>query len=150
MRSENNRQFSVFAKSIDWPLLVKLIFDVKCAFLVMFSFFSLSGCTQQRSTSADISSISISEPFVDMLRFDDPRFSREEQRMLAIAQTYLEKVQQERIDARYRVEQTPEGYEVSVMFVSGYLNGSPLFSPGGHCAIILRSDGSVVRYIPGE
>ena len=80
----------------------------------------------------------------------DPHFSAEEQRMVAAARAYLENGRQKPLDARYRVERTKEGYEVFAMFVSGYENGQPLYSPGGHGIVVLRQDGSVVRYLPGE
>lgn len=36
------------------------------------------------------------------------------------------------------------------MIVGGYENGRPLYYAGGHGTVVLRSDGSFVRYIPGE
>lgn len=120
------------------------------AFLTVLSFIALLGCTQQQSTNTPSTSNATFDPFADMLRPDDPHFSTQERRIVTAAQAYLEKSEQKPLDARYRVKQTREGYEVFAMFVSGYSNGLPLYYPGGHCIVILRSDGSVVRYIPGE
>jgi ABC-type Fe3+-hydroxamate transport system substrate-binding protein len=119
-------------------------------FLTLFSLIALFGCTQQQPTKTETPSKAASTPIDDMLRSGDPHFSVEELRIVAAAQAYLEKIEQILVDARYRVKQTRDGYEVFVMFVDAYSNGIPLYSPGGHCIVILHSNGSVVRYIPGE
>jgi len=49
-----------------------------------------------------------------------------------------------------RVERTKDGYEVFAMFVAGYENGRPLYTPGGHGIVVLSADGTVVRYMPGR
>jgi hypothetical protein len=70
--------------------------------------------------------------------------------MIEAARRYLEARDGKPVDARYSVTRTKEGYNVLVEFVGGYENGRPLFYPGGHCILVLRRDGSVVRYMPGE
>jgi hypothetical protein len=90
------------------------------------------------------------DPFADMRRQDDPRWSPEERRIVSAAHAYLEKNQQKPLDARYRIDRTEDGYEVFVEFVAGYTNGHPLFYPGGHGILELRKNGEVVRYLPGE
>jgi hypothetical protein len=119
-------------------------------FLTLLSFFALLGCTQQQATNAEITPSATAKAFEEMFRSGDPHFSVDERRIVAAAQAYLEKIEQKPVDARYRVKQTRDGYEVFVMFVDAYSNGIPLYSPGGHCIVILHSNGSVVRYIPGE
>ncbi|MBC3882633.1 hypothetical protein H8K35_14670 [Undibacterium sp. LX40W] len=118
--------------------------------LVVLSFIALLGCTEQASTNTPLPSNATSESFDDMLRPDDPHFSAEERRIVWRVQAYLEKNAQKSVDARYRVKQTNEGFEVFAIFIRGYSNGRPLTSPGGHVTVILHSDGNVIRYIPGE
>jgi hypothetical protein len=91
-----------------------------------------------------------SGPFSDMRPAGDSHFTPEEQRIVAAARAYLEKSRQKPLDARYKVERTRDGYEVFAMFVGGYENGRPLYYPGGHGIVVLRSDGTFVRYMPGE
>ncbi|MBC3881602.1 hypothetical protein H8K35_08110 [Undibacterium sp. LX40W] len=118
--------------------------------LAVLSFIALLGCTEQASTNTPLPSNATSESFDDMLRPDDPHFSAEERRIVWRVQAYLEKNTQKSVDARYRVKQTNEGFEVFAIFIRGYSNGRPLTSPGGHVTVILHSDGNVIRYIPGE
>jgi len=80
----------------------------------------------------------------------DSHFSSDEKRIVAAAQAYLENRSGKPVDARYKVDHTKEGYEVFAMFVGGYENGRPLYYPGGHGVVVLRADGSVIRYLPGE
>ncbi len=79
----------------------------------------------------------------------DPRFSFAERRAIAAARAYLEASGRKPLDARYRVDRTRDGYEVFVMFVGGYENGRPLYYPGGHGTVVLRTDRTFVRYMPG-
>lgn len=118
--------------------------------LVMLSFIVLLGCTEQASTETHLSSSGSSEAFDDMLRPDDPRLSGQERRIVGRVQAYLEKNAENSIDARYKIQQTKEGFEVFAVLIRGYSNGHPLTSPGGHFTVILDSDGNVTRYIPGE
>lgn len=118
--------------------------------LAVLSFIALLGCTEQASTNTPLLSDATSESFDDMLMLDDPRLSAEERRIVGRVQTYLEKSAQRSVDARYRVQQTKEGFEVFAIFIRGYSNGRPLTSPGGHVTLILHPDGNVTRQIPGE
>lgn len=118
--------------------------------LVMLSFIVLLGCTEQASTKTPLPSNTSSEILDDMLRLDDPRLSAEKRRIVGRVQTYHEKNAEKSIDARYKIQQTKEGFEVFAVLIRGYSNGHPLTSPGGHFTVILDSDGNVIRYIPGE
>ena len=89
-------------------------------------------------------------PFEDMWPADDSRFAAQERKIVAAARDYLEQKRDSPIDARYKVERAGDDYEVFAMFVGGYEDGRPLFYPGGHCIVVLRQDGSIVRYMPGE
>jgi hypothetical protein len=93
-----------------------------------------------------------SEPFSDLRPAGDGHFSADEQRIVAAARAYLESHvnRGKPLDARYRVKRTRDGYEVFAMFVAGYENGRPLYYPGGHGFLVLRADGRVTRYMPGE
>lgn len=90
------------------------------------------------------------EPLSDMWPAEDVAFSPQERKMVNAAREYLEKQRGKTLDARYRVEQTAEGYEVYVEFVARYERGSPLLLPGGHGWVLLDREGSVVEYMPGE
>lgn len=118
--------------------------------LAVLSFIALLGCTEQASSNTPLLSDVTSESFDDMLMLYDPRLSAEERRIVGRVQTYLEKSAQKSVDARYRVQQTTEGFEVFAILIHGYSNGCPLTSPGGHVTLILHPDGNVIRYIPGE
>ncbi len=109
----------------------------------------LLGCSQQRVVTPSVSNPDTG-PYSDMRPSGDPLFTAEEQRIVAAARAYLEKSRQKPLDARYRVERTGDGYEVFAMFVGGYENGRTLYYPGGHGTVVLSSDGSFVRYMPGE
>ena len=89
-------------------------------------------------------------PFEDMWPADDSRFAAQERKIVAAARSYLEQKNGRSFDARYKVERAGDDYEVFAMFVGGYEDGRPLFYPGGHCIVVLRQDGSIVRYMPGE
>ena len=119
------------------------------ALVTILSLLMLLGCSRQRIESP-VASNSEAGPFSDMRPSGDPQFTPEERRIVAAAQAYLEKRHTKPLDARYRVERTPNGYEVYAMFVGGYENGKPLYYPGGHGTVFLRSDGSFVRYMPGQ
>jgi hypothetical protein len=99
----------------------------------------VSGCHHRRP-----------EPFANMWRQDDSRFSADDQRVIAAARAYLETNEHAPLDARYSIKRTQDGYEVFAMFVAGYENGRPLFYPGGHGMVVLRKDITVVRYISGD
>jgi hypothetical protein len=90
------------------------------------------------------------DPFSGMWPAEDAAFSPLERKIVNAARQYLEKQKGRTLDARYRVEQTAEGYEVYVEFVAGYERGRPLLSPGGHGWVLLDREGSVVEYKPGE
>jgi hypothetical protein len=119
------------------------------AFLTVLSLLMSLGCSQQRVASPLVSS-SETGPYSDMRPAGDSRFTPDEQRIVAAARAYLEKSRQKPLDARYRVERTRDGYEVFAMFVGDYENGRPLYYPGGHSTVFLRSDGTFVRYMTGE
>jgi hypothetical protein len=119
-------------------------------FLAVLNFIALLGCTEQASIKSSLPSNTISESFDDMLMPDDPRLSGQERRIIGRVQAYLEKNAEKSIDARYKIQQTKEGFEVFAVLIHGYSHGHPLTSPGGHFTVILDSDDNVIRYIPGE
>lgn len=118
--------------------------------LAVLNFIALLGCTEQAFTNTPLPSDATAESFDDMLRPVDPRLSAEERRIVGRVQAYLEKNAQKSVDARYRVKQTKEGFEVFAILIRGYPNGRPLTSPCGHDTVILHSDSDVIRYIIGE
>lgn len=90
------------------------------------------------------------DPFAEWRPAGDATFSADEQRLVAAARTYLQNLHGKHLDARYKVDCTRDGYEVHAMFVAGYENGRPLYSPGGSGIVVLRADGTVTGYMPGE
>lgn len=118
------------------------------AVLTFLSLLMFLGCAAPRE-GAPAAANPEADPFADMRPSGDPHFSTDERRIVAAAQAYLEKHHQGPLDARYRVERTKDGYEVFAMFIGGYENGRPLYYPGGHGIVVLRPDGSFIRYIPG-
>ena len=149
MTRENDAQLCATLNIIDRPTRLSTQGSM-LILLAVLSFIVLLGCTEQASTNTPLASNVTSETFDDILRPDDPHFSAEERRIVWRVQAYLEKNAQKSVDARYRVKQTNEGFEVFAIFIRGYSNGRPLTSPGGHVTVILLSDGNVIRYIPGE
>jgi hypothetical protein len=88
--------------------------------------------------------------FTDCRRERDAAFSRHERDMIAAARRHLELAEKRAIDAYYRVTRTDFGYEVFVVYVTGYDDGQPVFIPGRHCTVQLRDDGSVIKVMPGR
>jgi hypothetical protein len=109
-------------------------------FIVIIGLLALCGCHKQKTST---------EPFADMWRPGDSRFSTREREIVAAARSYLQKERQKPVDGYYKIDHTKGGYEVFVMFAAGYEHGRPLFYPGGHCTVLLREDGSVIRVLPG-
>ena len=118
------------------------------AFLTSLALLMLPACSHGVSMPSISNSVAGDDS--GLRRSDDPHFSAEEHRIVAAARAYLERSRQQPLDARYRVERTQDGYLVFAMFITGYQNGHPLYSPGGHGVVVLRADGSFVRYLPGE
>ena len=116
------------------------------AFLTLFSLLTLLGCSHQRIATPSDSQARI-EPYSDMRPAGDAQFSADEQRIVATAQAHLEKSLRKRLDARYRVERTKQGYEVFVMFVVGYEGRRPLY---GNVVAFFRVDGVLLKYMPGS
>jgi hypothetical protein len=109
--------------------------------IAIMALFVLCGCQSQPKAA--------SEPFADEWRPGDVRFTPREREIVDATRKYLDKQNQKPVDGYYKVERTKDGYEVFVMFVAGYEKGRPLFRPGGHCIVLLREDGSVIRAVPG-
>jgi hypothetical protein len=108
-------------------------------FIAIVSLFAFCGC-QSHNTSRD--------PFTDMGRADDNRFSPREREIIAAARGYLAKQSWETADVLYKIETTKNGYEVLVLFLSGNVHGRSLFDPVGRGRVVLRKDLSFVRYMP--
>ena len=52
-------------------------------------------------------------------------------------------------DAYYRVRHTEDGYEVFVIYVTGYDGNKPLVTPCVHNEVFLKNDGTVVKALAG-
>ena len=115
-------------------------------FIAIIGLFVLCGCQGQKASEPQREA---GAPFGDMWRPDDSRFTQREHEIVASARSYLDKQQKKPVDGYYKVEHTKDSYEVFVMFAAGHERGRPLFYPGGHCTVLLREDGSVIRVLPG-
>ena len=82
------------------------------------------GCHSQKASDQPKAT---SEPFADMWRPDDSRFTPHEREIVAAARSYLDKARQKPVDGYYKIDHTKDGYEVFVMFAAGYEHGRPLF-----------------------
>ena len=76
-------------------------------------------------------------------------FSKPESRAVAVAKAQLERQDGKRIDARYKVTETPEGYSVHVSYVTGYQEAKPIFGAGAHCTVLISTQWTVIRILPG-
>jgi hypothetical protein len=109
---------------------------------------ALCGCSSQSSTARTPSGAP-AVVFTDCRREQDSTFSQRERDIIASARRHLEQSDKRPIDAYYRVKHTPDGFEVFVIYVTGYTGNQPAFMPGGHCTVLLREDGSVIRVLGG-
>ena len=109
---------------------------------------ALSGCSATRP-AASIPAEAPLVVFADSRRSNDPAFSKRERTIIAAARRHLEESGKRSVDAYYQIEHTADGFEVFVLYVCGYTGSQPLFKPGGHCTVLLREDGSVIRVIGG-
>ena len=107
------------------------------------------GCTP-RTPAARVPLGAPSVVLTDMKRENDPAFTTKERALIAAARGYLEQQRHAVIDAYYSVEHSAGEYEVHAQYVAAYEGSHPLFAPGGHGYVILREDGSVIRYDPGD
>jgi hypothetical protein len=110
-------------------------------FIAIIGLFVLCGCHSQKTPS---------EPFGDMWRPDDSRFTTREREIVAAARRFVEKEAGKPVDGYYKIEATKEGYDVLVEIAAGYEHGRPLFVPGGNPIVELHKDLSLARYMPGE
>jgi hypothetical protein len=114
----------------------------------LLSFLALCGCGSQSST-ARVPSGAPSLVFTDCRREQDSAFSERERDIIASARRHLEQSGKRPIDAYYRVKHAADSFEVFVIYVTGYTGSQPVFIPGGHCTVLLREDGSVIRVLGG-
>ncbi|MBI5820529.1 MAG: hypothetical protein HZA88_16300 [Verrucomicrobia bacterium] len=111
------------------------------AVIVIFGLLALCNCQGSDKSS---------EPYADMWRPDDSRFSPQERKIIAAARSFVEKKNKKPVDGYYKIKKTKDGYNVFVEFAAGYEHGRPLFVPGHHGIVVLRKDLSFVCYMPGE
>jgi uncharacterized protein YcfL len=109
---------------------------------------AVCGCSSQTSTTR-IPSGAPAVVFTDCRRDQDSTFPQRERDIIASARRHLEQSDKRPIDAYYRVKHTADGFEVFVIYVTGYTGSQPVFMPGGHCTVLLREDGSVIRVLGG-
>ena len=82
-------------------------------------------------------------------RAGSKEFSKDEAKAVAVAKSELEKKDHTSIDAIYRVTAVPEGYSVHVEYVAGYQNGQPVVAPGGFCVVMVSTQWTVIKILPG-
>jgi hypothetical protein len=84
------------------------------------------------------------------VRLDDPSLTADVANAIQTAKTHLEKTDGQPVDAMYKVTKTASGFDVHVEYVTGYdTSGQPMFVPGGHCNVVISTQGSVVKVQPG-
>ncbi len=109
---------------------------------------TLCGCSS-KSLTASVPSGAPAVVLTDCRREEDSTFSQRERDIIASARRHLEQSDKRTVDAYYRVKHTADGFEVFVICVTGYTGSQPVFIPGGHCTVLLRDDGSVIRAFGG-
>ena len=89
----------------------------------------------------------------DFRREYHQEFSPLERDMILIAKKYLARSgkwpRSTTEDAYYRVRHTGSGYEVFVIYVTGYDGPRPLLEPCLHQAVMLREDGLILGVLTG-
>jgi len=124
--------------------------NIFSVFLVLLCGCSLKSPSRSVPSASEISHLT--EPkkyFEDCRREQDPTLSRRERHIISLTRRYLETLDKKPVDAYYRVKRKADEYEVFVIYVTGYSGTQPQFTPGAHCTVILRDDGTVIRVLPG-
>lgn len=78
-----------------------------------------------------------------------PTFSPQEQKAVTTARHAIEQDCGKRIDAYYRVKQTPDGYVLLVLTVHRYEHKQPMFTIGSDWDVSLKQDGTVTHIFQG-
>ena len=126
--------------------------DTLLPFLLALAF-ALGGCTTSNRTGNSQSNA----PAVQgqFHRENDKTFSLHDRNMILAARRHLahsnKRPKTASDDAYYRVRRTPDGdgYEVFVVYVTGYDGPKPVFTPCVHNEVFVREDGRVVRVLVG-
>jgi hypothetical protein len=112
---------------------------------------AIAGCGSPNRTRNDSSKDSA--PSAGFHREHDPAFSSQERGIIVAAQRHLahsgKRPGQASRDAFYRVRSNANGYEVFVVYVTGYDGGKPVFTPCVHNQVFLERDGSLVKVLTG-
>jgi hypothetical protein len=89
----------------------------------------------------------------DFRRMQDKAFSSRERDIIVAAQRHLahsdKRPKGASDDAYYRVRQVTDGYEVFVIYVTGYEDRQPQFAPCFHNEVFLLEDGTVSKVLSG-
>jgi hypothetical protein len=108
---------------------------------------ALSGCGSPNGTHND------SAPVAGFHREHSPPFSSQERDIIVAAQRHIsqsgKKPDGALNDAFYRVRANADGYEVFVIYVTGYDGPKPLFTPCMHNEVFLGPDGSLLKVLTG-
>ena len=113
---------------------------------------SICGCSSYHHTGSvpPGAPAAITEDF----RRDRPdQFSPQERHLIATAQRAIREASKRPArasdDAYYRVKHTAEGYEVFVIYVTGYEGSDPELTPCVHNEVLLGEDGTVRKILEG-
>lgn len=121
-------------------------------FLTLVVLLALCGCGTPHDT-ADVTPGTPPGLSKDFRRVQDEAFSPRERDIIVSAQRHL--AQSDRRprgaseDAYYRVRHAADGYEVFVIYVTGYEGSQPLFTPCVQNEVFLRTDGTVRKVLSG-
>jgi len=89
----------------------------------------------------------------DFRRDQQDQFAPHERRLIASARKAIRKAGNLSTapfdDAYYRVRRTAEGYEVYVLYVTGYDGNQPIYSPCVDNKVLFSEDGKVIKVVGG-
>ena len=110
---------------------------------------ALSGClAPDRNGSSNASAVG-----PGFHREADKSFSSRERDMILAARNHLahsvKRPKDVTDDAFYRVRRNADGYDIFIVYVTGYENGKPVFTPCMHNEVFVRPDGSVSKVLVG-
>jgi hypothetical protein len=85
-------------------------------------------------------------------RVRDPKLPMDERKAIGITMTHFaDENGGHPIDAEFSATREPDGYRVTVWFVTGRdFLGRPSFTPGGHCTVNISKEGKVLVVLGGK
>ncbi len=120
--------------------------------LLAIALLSICGCSGLQH-SASVPQGAPARSAEDFRRDQPDQFSPQERQLIATARRAIREAGKRpegaSNDAFYRVKRSAEGYEVFVIYVTGYEGSQPQFTPCVHNAVLLGGDGMVRQVLRG-